>query len=186
MLAMGKNGLIIRLKVTLDRDADSTSLISYHRLEMFTTFVNNQHCKQLMFGCCHDNGYLPNLDPYIKNPAMVARITLMRRSRLGQAYSNLPFAVADFSSVFRTTDLPDTAAGPANDGLARHVANTMLGNGNLQSQNNRFNVRSNEGVETHAEFMRPSGNHQINLLTYPKFIYPGPVYLNAEGERLDG
>ena len=154
---------------------------------MLTMFVNNQHCKQILFGCCHDNGYLPNLDPYIKNPAMVARITLMRRSRLGQYYSNLPFAVADFSSVFRTSDLPETAASPANDRSARQIGNTKPGNGNIRPQNNRSNVLPRAGAESTVESMGSSGNHQINpSASYPRFIYPGPVYLNAEAKRLDG
>lgn len=154
---------------------------------MLTTFVHNQYCKQIMLGCCHDNGYLPNLDPYTKNPAIVARITLMRRSRLGHFYSNLPFSVADLSSVFRNSDLPDTAAGPANNGLARQAANTKLGNGNLRPQNIRSNFSSRASVETTAESTRSSGNHQTNLpASFPKFLYPGPVYLNAKEERLDG
>lgn len=75
--------------------------------EMFRLFVNNTHCKQIIFGGCHDNGYLLSLEPYRRESSVLARMTLLETTDAEWQYRNLGFPIIQFNSVFRRDPLPD-------------------------------------------------------------------------------
>ena len=78
--------------------------------EMFRLFVHNSHCKSIVFGGCHDNGYLPNLESFKRDDSVAPRMTLLESTPAEWQYRNLGFHIARFPSVFRTQPLPERAA----------------------------------------------------------------------------
>ncbi|KAF2201433.1 C-x8-C-x5-C-x3-H type zinc finger protein [Delitschia confertaspora ATCC 74209] len=100
-----------------------------HRIkEMLRTFSDNPTCKHIIFGGCHDNGYLLNLDQYKHNPTQASRITLLESTPATRGFQELPnFRRAQFESVFRTTPLPEKrpSVGNAISGSSRTSASGM-------------------------------------------------------------
>lgn len=78
--------------------------------EMFRLFVHNTHCKSIVFGGCHDNGYLPNLEPYKRDESVAERMTLLESTPAEWQYRNLGFPIVRFPNVFRSQPLPDKPA----------------------------------------------------------------------------
>jgi hypothetical protein len=75
---------------------------------MLRTFSDNPTCKHIVFGGCHDAGYLLNLDQYKHNPIRAARITLLESTPAYRGFTDLPnFQRARFDNVFKNTPLPD-------------------------------------------------------------------------------
>jgi hypothetical protein len=76
---------------------------------MLRTFSDNPTCKHIIFGGCHDAGYLLNLDQYKHNPQKAARITLLESTPAYRGFTDLPnFVRTRFDGVFRTQPLPES------------------------------------------------------------------------------
>ena len=133
--------------------------------EAFGIFMNNMHCKHIIFGAAHDNGYVPVLDQYAKNHEAASRITLLRSVRLGREYISLPFHAVHFPSVFRDKDLPEP-----------------------KSFNKQVKMVSLRQKESHPNHLDKTQNgfvaHSQALLEKP--VFPGPIFLNRSNERVDG
>ncbi|ORX99803.1 hypothetical protein BCR34DRAFT_495161 [Clohesyomyces aquaticus] len=82
--------------------------------EMLRTFSDNPTCKHIIFGGCHDAGYLVNLDQYKHNEVKAARMTLLESTLPARGYMELPnFKRARFDTVFRSEPLPEYVSAPA-------------------------------------------------------------------------
>ena len=82
--------------------------------EMLRTFSDNPTCRHIIFGGCHDSGYLNNLDQFKHNEAKASRITLLETTPAYREFAGLPnFKHAKFDDVFRNEPLPDSAPAPA-------------------------------------------------------------------------
>ncbi|PNS20098.1 hypothetical protein CAC42_5548 [Sphaceloma murrayae] len=80
----------------------------YKLRDWFRLFVNNVQCKQLILGgICHDNGYLPMLDPYLNDPAQHVRISFLATLPPQPAYKSMNFRPIRFNNVFRSEHLPN-------------------------------------------------------------------------------
>ncbi|KAF2179034.1 hypothetical protein K469DRAFT_717541 [Zopfia rhizophila CBS 207.26] len=80
----------------------------YRMKEMLRTFSDNPTCRHIIFGGCHDTGYLLNLDQYKHNPVRAARITLLESTVAARGFAELPnFKRTRFDSVFRSEPLPE-------------------------------------------------------------------------------
>ncbi|KAF1923758.1 uncharacterized protein M421DRAFT_405072 [Didymella exigua CBS 183.55] len=78
--------------------------------EMLRTFSDNPTCRHIIFGGCHDAGYLLNLDQFKHNEAKAGRITLLESTPAYRGFVELPnFKRANFDDVFRNEPLPDFA-----------------------------------------------------------------------------
>ncbi|KAJ8115693.1 hypothetical protein OPT61_g2722 [Boeremia exigua] len=78
--------------------------------EMLRTFSDNPTCRHIIFGGCHDAGYLLNLDQFKHNEAKAGRITLLESTPAYRGFAELPnFKRANFDDVFRNEPLPDSA-----------------------------------------------------------------------------
>ncbi|OCK74858.1 C-x8-C-x5-C-x3-H type zinc finger protein [Lepidopterella palustris CBS 459.81] len=75
--------------------------------EMLRLFISNHSCKHIIFGGCHDNGYLPNLDPWKHDSKISSRITLLESTPAQLGFTNLNFNTVRFDSVFRSDPLPE-------------------------------------------------------------------------------
>src|SRR5690242_9305118 len=74
---------------------------------MLRAFVDNPTCKHIIFGGCHDAGYLVSLDQYKHDPEKVARITLLKSTSSHPGFNDLPFQPICFDDVFRNKPLPE-------------------------------------------------------------------------------
>ncbi|UPX18547.1 uncharacterized protein EKO05_0008842 [Ascochyta rabiei] len=78
--------------------------------EMLRTFSDNPTCRHIIFGGCHDAGYLLNLDQFKHNEAKAGRITLLESTPAYRGFAELPnFKRANFENVFRSEPLPESA-----------------------------------------------------------------------------
>ncbi|KAF9701721.1 hypothetical protein EKO04_000380 [Ascochyta lentis] len=78
--------------------------------EMLRTFSDNPTCRHIIFGGCHDAGYLLNLDQFKHNEAKASRITLLESTPAYRGFAELPnFKRANFEDVFRSDPLPESA-----------------------------------------------------------------------------
>lgn len=76
---------------------------------MLRTFSDNPTCRHIIFGGCHDAGYLLNLDQFKHNEAKASRITLMQSTPAYRGFTELPnFKRANFDDVFRNEPLPES------------------------------------------------------------------------------
>lgn len=80
-------------------------LIDLFLIELFSLYVQNTHCKHIVLGCCHDNGYVVTLDPHRLDVVTASRITLLQGPRVGREYLVLPFEMLQLSGLFRQTPL---------------------------------------------------------------------------------
>lgn len=133
--------------------------------EHLRLFLSNVQCKHVMLGVAHDNGYVPALDPYKSNPATASRISLLRPIRTGWEFQGLPFEFVDFDSfIFRTEELPNDRPSYAN--LAK----------------------TNSSFRPPIPLPTPSSQKPVKAvkdLVMRRPIYPGPIYLNKDEERVD-
>jgi hypothetical protein len=72
---------------------------------MFRFYLANKQCKHIIFGGCHDNGYLTILEPYKHDSEKASRITLLETLPAQSGFYALNFKMARFPSVFRSESL---------------------------------------------------------------------------------
>lgn len=70
------------------------------RLDTYRFFAYNQHCLHIFLACCHDNGYVAELDKYRYDAIAAPKTILIHAAQAAREYARLPFPVARFSSVF--------------------------------------------------------------------------------------
>ncbi|KAL8724507.1 MAG: hypothetical protein Q9166_007908 [cf. Caloplaca sp. 2 TL-2023] len=132
--------------------------------EQLSLFINNTQCKHIMLGVAHDNGYVPALDPYKNTPIIASRISLLKPGQLGREYNDLPFEIVQLASIiFRTQELPNERPNYRNQGQPALPFKKPSQPSTLQNH-------------------KPAVAHD---LTTRRPIYPGPVLLNKDDERVD-
>ncbi|MCJ1417127.1 hypothetical protein MMC32_003466 [Xylographa parallela] len=74
--------------------------------ELFKLFVNNSHCKHIIFGCSHDNGYARLLED-ISGQAMPSQITLLEGVPFERelAIMKSRYLFTRFDNLFRSTKI---------------------------------------------------------------------------------
>jgi len=76
--------------------------------EMLRTFSNNPTCRHIIFGGCHDAGYLLNLEHFKHDLLKAGRITLLETTPAYRGFTDLSnFKRTRFDDVFKTDPLPD-------------------------------------------------------------------------------
>ncbi|KAK1964352.1 C-x8-C-x5-C-x3-H type zinc finger protein [Colletotrichum sublineola] len=81
--------------------------------EMLRVMVRITQCKHIFFGPCHDNGYLPVLEPYKLDHKVAKKLTLIETTPAEDGFKQLNFHRASFKSVFMSEKLPDRVQRPA-------------------------------------------------------------------------
>jgi hypothetical protein len=78
---------------------------------MLRTFSDNPTCRHIIFGGCHDAGYLLNLEQFKHNELKAARITLLETTPVFRGFADLShFRRARFDSVFKSEPLPESVS----------------------------------------------------------------------------
>lgn len=133
--------------------------------EQLGLFVSNIQCKHIMLGVAHDNGYVPTLDPYKTNMTTASRISLLRPIYAGREFQNLPFEIVQFDSIFRTEELPNDRPSYANQAKPAFTFRQPV---------------LSPVIQNHKPPPPPPKD-----LVQRRPIYPGPVYLNKDDDRVD-
>lgn len=77
---------------------------------MLRAFSDNPTCRHIIFGGCHDAGYLLNLEQFKHNEQKASRITLLESTPAYRGFVDLPnFKRAHFDLIFRNEPLPEYA-----------------------------------------------------------------------------
>ncbi|KAL5119945.1 hypothetical protein ACEQ8H_002043 [Pleosporales sp. CAS-2024a] len=74
-------------------------------IESFKMFSRDYHCRRLMFGCSHDNGYARTLEEYIDKPEIVCKTVLLEGVPFEKELIPLPYATKKFSNLFRQSKI---------------------------------------------------------------------------------
>lgn len=75
--------------------------------ETLRLFLPMPQCKHIFFGPCHDNGYLPVLEPYKRDPTTSSRITFIETTPAEPGFVALGFPRIKLPKIFRDTNLPN-------------------------------------------------------------------------------
>jgi len=81
MWVKAKKEPIIRLRVH-PLMLQAVCIADYLLTEMLRTFCANPTCRHIIFGGCHDTGYLVNLEQFKHNESKAACITLLESKSL--------------------------------------------------------------------------------------------------------
>ncbi|KAK1598924.1 C-x8-C-x5-C-x3-H type zinc finger protein [Colletotrichum navitas] len=81
--------------------------------EMLRVMVRVTQCKHIFFGPCHDNGYLPVLEPYKLDQKVARKLTLIETTPAEEGFKQLNFPRVSFKSVFMSEKLPERVQRPA-------------------------------------------------------------------------
>ena len=78
---------------------------------MLRTFSDNPTCRHIVFGGCHDAGYLVNFEHFKHNTSKASRITLLETTPAYRGFAELiNFKRARFDDIFKSEPLPDYIA----------------------------------------------------------------------------
>ena len=160
--------------------------------ETFRLFIDNNQCKHIIFGGCHDAGYLTFLDTY-KLTEKGSKITLLRsvaEPHILTQFKSLGFKLANFMSVFRTTSLPEKRKSSPpliQTALARPTNGAGAGAGPSPSTPNWAAVSGGADVEGKV---LPVGSPQpipakVAATTAAMSSSGRKIFRNAEGQRVD-
>lgn len=70
---------------------------------VFEHFIRNPTCCHIVFGACHDNGYVRTLEDYASDSTAVQKMTLLYSFNIGVEFKKLPFRSTRMKKLFRTT-----------------------------------------------------------------------------------
>ncbi|PVI01982.1 hypothetical protein DM02DRAFT_613295 [Periconia macrospinosa] len=178
--------------------------------EMLRTFSDNPTCKHIVFGGCHDAGYLLNLEQYKHDEQKAARITLLESTPALKGFADLTnFPRTRFDGIFRNQSLPDWnpsnpafAPAPAANNGQYAIRTTTRQNSDSPGPQSASNTPITSSPATTASSLAIQANGSadsswaqvgkggvlpdqpisIAKKTNPKKKY---AYYNAVGQRLD-
>ncbi|KAF2651412.1 hypothetical protein K491DRAFT_90377 [Lophiostoma macrostomum CBS 122681] len=70
-------------------------------IESLKLYVGNSHCRHILFGCSHDNGYARILENYATEEVYMDQITLLEGAPFEKELRVLPFRTTKFPGLFR-------------------------------------------------------------------------------------
>lgn len=70
--------------------------------ETLRVMARLSQCKHVIFGPCHDNGYLPYLEPYKQDPIVGPKLSLLEATPATPGFIRLGLPRARFPTVFRS------------------------------------------------------------------------------------
>ncbi|KAK1064030.1 hypothetical protein LTR33_012160 [Friedmanniomyces endolithicus] len=73
--------------------------------EALRLFLYDYHCRQILFGCSHDNGYARVLEQYVESAEALQRVTLLEGVPFEKELAALPYSTAKFPTIFRDTKI---------------------------------------------------------------------------------
>ena len=169
---------------------------------LFQVYVENIHCKHIIFGCCHDSTYAAVLEPYMDNPLAVSQVILLRSPHDDEYYNALPFKIAKFVNVFRpacfterniSVDTPERRMDSANrssqhQNMATPGKISRRNTTDMQAVHN-WQAEANEKVNVRGSATRRPPVRQVQVPRSAQQLTWGPndkaVLLNVNDQRVD-
>lgn len=166
--------------------------------ETLRLFLPMPQCKHIFFGPCHDNGYLPVLEPFKRDRTTSSRISLVETTPAEPGFVALGFNRVKFPRVFRDTNLPSRQSStPAFSPPAMSLP--VRTNTNKQNAASAYVPPSTGGTMNSSKPTSPAPSTDASTWatvgkgTGPKNIDIAPkkattrrhVVLNVDDERLD-
>lgn len=170
---------------------------------LFQLYVENVHCKQIIFGCCHESTYVTVLEPYMDNPLAVSRVNLLRSCPHDDYYNALPFELVEFVSVFHSANLReinvpvDTSEPPVDDSVnlcPQHQESATSGDESGQHSTNiqaiyDWQAVANKNINVRGLNTRRPPRPRIQTQGSGQQITWGPsdkaILLNVNNQRVD-
>lgn len=168
--------------------------------ETLRLFLPIPQCKHIFFGPCHDNGYLPVLEPFKRDPSTSSRITLVETTTPETGFITLGFPRVKFPKVFRDTNLPSRPAPttsptpmslPVRTASAIQTATQAFVPESAAGTNNTMKTTSPAPItndptasSTWATVGKNTGPKSIDIAP-KKVVQKRSVVLNVDDERLD-
>lgn len=87
--------------------------------ENFKIFSQDYHCRKLLFGCSHDNGYARVLEEYSDKSEIVSKVILLEGVPFEKELLPLPYGTKKFPGIFRDSKLVALGAGVPAPGRSR-------------------------------------------------------------------
>lgn len=179
--------------------------------ETLRAFIDNPTCKHIIFGGCHDAGYLNNLEPYKHDANKASRITLLESTPYYPGFVNLPssFKRARFDDVFKSEPLPEfgpplqppntrVLASEKNAGTPKGVSNKPISptkppksepSSAIRSPSNSSLISGGseltQGSWATVGKMEDSKSNKISILSKKNSKKKKYSYYNKDGYRLD-
>ncbi|KAI1082009.1 hypothetical protein F5B20DRAFT_44313 [Whalleya microplaca] len=105
--------------------------------KMLHVAAHNLQCRHIIFGPCHDRGYLVELKPYQLEPTVAKKLTLLETTPALYEFRALNFPRVSFPEVFRSKPLPEDrlipSSAPAFTKLASSPSPTPIWKSSSQS-----------------------------------------------------
>ena len=129
--------------------------------------MRNPTCCHIVFGACHDNGYVRLLEDFLEDPAVVNRITLLHSFSVGKEFQRLPFRSITMNSVFRTSSPEVSRIATSNN--SHGVSATMM----------------SHNTTGHTWTSRATVEGKSNEDSTHKKVLSRRILVNAIGQRVD-
>ena len=68
-------------------------------------FLDDFHCRQIFFGCSHDNGFARPLEEYLGDDLKISKVTLLEGVPFEKELLGLPYRTKKFDGLFREMKL---------------------------------------------------------------------------------
>ncbi|KAG7141713.1 hypothetical protein HYQ45_001752 [Verticillium longisporum] len=165
--------------------------------ELLRLFHKNPTCRHVIFGACHDNGYVRELEKRFPSPEARDRLTLLESFQVGREYRSLGVRkTVRMESIFRTDFLSGpvspllsstttavsrsptaSSSGVSSEGHAAHQAPTWA---------RAAASPSDEGAAQHGGG-GSTGHTPPSAVTARRFLdlESGAILVNAQGQRVD-
>ncbi|KAL1606346.1 hypothetical protein SLS60_003748 [Paraconiothyrium brasiliense] len=97
------------------KDRADDKIIAPENLKLF---IDDFHCRQIFFGCSHDNGFARPLEEYLGDDVKISKVTLLQGVPFEKELLGLPYKTKKFDGLFRDAKInvlgaPARVASPA-------------------------------------------------------------------------
>ncbi|KAM0626526.1 hypothetical protein ACHAQG_002442 [Verticillium nonalfalfae] len=169
--------------------------------ELLRLFHKNPTCRHVIFGACHDNGYVRELEKRFPSPEARDRLTLLESFQVGREYRSLGVSkTVRMESIFRT----DFLSGPVSPLLSSSttaVSRSPTASSSGVSSEGHATHQASTWARAAAPFPSDEGSAQhggngggggtghtpLSAATARRFLdlESGAILVNAQGQRVD-
>ncbi|KAF2670665.1 hypothetical protein BT63DRAFT_244835 [Microthyrium microscopicum] len=154
--------------------------------DTYRFYAHDIHCERIFLACCHDNGYVAELDKYRHDPVARNKTLLVKHKNTGAQYRDTPFGMVDFGEVFEpmpdkpifrspqfTQLLPIGSPSPVSAAAIPQAVNTVTTPKAVKNGKTTNGAAINHAVQ--------AANNAANPLTTPRL--PTPEESSVNGDR---
>ncbi|KAI8965412.1 hypothetical protein F5Y11DRAFT_313030 [Daldinia sp. FL1419] len=150
--------------------------------ETLRLMVHNLQCKHIIFGPCHDKGYIVELRPYQLDASISNKIALLETTQPPREFSELSFRRVKFNDVFRSEPLPEGWHPPTPPPSASKPVPTTPSSVNKTISYSTIASSWTSTIPFVNGFKRQSATPVKSGKVSSRKFY----YVNASGQRVDG